>query len=714
MALSYRYLRLRLRDAGLLPTTKVALVAWYLLGLDLLLFVLRKTFDLLKLPYGDSLGGWVSFLSFLVSVCFLILAFRWIKAKALWRLRNRLIVTYVFMGFIPLVLLVALAFGSFYLFAGQFATFIVTTGMNSELSSLSAANSAIARRLAAEIEREPAGWSASLGSLHQTDKHWANRQICVWLNQKMLLNSAPGDIAAPALELPPHLKSPFRGVVRDHDKLFLRVLETVPINQGNLTVLSSQPFDQLVQSLAVTLGEITVYEGLTLHKVDRTEPGPARGTQVLAGDNKKVVLDTSAAKLTFSSGTIPPPTRALDRGVLFATSVSVTDWDDGETANPIGITVQTRISKLYERLFAAQGDFAPTVEFFLLFAVIFFAIIELLAIWIGTQLTRTVTGAVAQLYEGTQHVNRGDFSHRIPVKSNDQVATLANSFNSMTASLEKLIEEQKQKQRLENELVIAQEVQAQLFPHEGIQLASLEVHGFFRPARTVSGDYYDFLTLDSDRLILAVGDISGKGISAALLMATIHSAVRAYSLQDIPVLREPAAVGAALGSDIMLASQLRSLDVSPGALLSLLNHQLYESTPPEKYATLFLGIYNGAERKLTYSNGGHLPPIIMSEDGSIRRLECGGTVVGLFDQRSYDEDSVELRRGEIFLAYTDGVTEPENEFGEFGEERLIGLLRENRELPLSRISEIVTAAVDDWIGANEQPDDVTLVLARAR
>ena len=696
----------------MLPTSKVALIAWYLLGLDLLLFLLQKVFGFFHLAYGDSLGGWVSFLSFLVIVLFSILAFRWIKAKALWRLRNRLIVTYVFIGFIPLVLLIALALGSFYLFAGQFATFIVTTGLNSELSSLSAANSTIARHLSSQIQREPAAWVASLETLHQTDKHWANRQICVWLNQKIVLNSSPTEIAAPIS--PSYLKSSFRGVVRDHDKLFLRVLETVPLKEGNLTVISSEPVDQLLQTLAANLGEITLYEGLTLHKVDRAEPGPVRGTQVLAGDNKKVVLDTSKAKLTFSSGTIPPPTRALDRDVLFVTSVSVMDWDDGETANPIGITVQTRISKLYERLFSAQGDFAPTVEFFLLFAVIFFAIIELLAIWIGTQLTRTVTGAVAQLYEGTQHVNRGDFSHRIPVKSNDQVATLANSFNSMTASLEKLIEEQKDKQRLENELVIAQEVQAQLFPQESVQLASLEVHGFFRPARTVSGDYYDFLTLDSDRLILAVGDVSGKGISAALLMATIHAAVRALSLQDVPVLREPAAVGAAVRPEVMLASGFRGVDMSPGALLSLLNHQLYESTPPEKYATLFLGIYNGVERKLTYSNGGHLPPIIMSEDGSIRRLECGGTVVGLFDQRSYNEASVELCRGEIFVGYTDGVTEPENDFGEFGEGRLIELLRENRDLPLTRISEIVTAAVDDWIGPNEQPDDVTLVLARAR
>jgi sigma-B regulation protein RsbU (phosphoserine phosphatase) len=710
----YHHLRLRLSRVGLWPASKLAMIACYLMGLDVLLFGLQKFFALLKVSYGDSLGGWVGFLDFVVTILFAILAFRWLKARMLWRLRNRLIVTYVFIGFIPLLLLVSLALGSFYLFAGQFATFIVTTGLNSELSSLSAANSTIARRLASETKRDPAEWTASLGSLHQSEKRWANRQLCVWLNQKMVFSSSPPELAAATPELPAHMESSFRGVVRDHDKLFLRVLETVPLNEGILTVVSSEPFGQLLQGLAAGLGEITLYEGLSLNKVDRTEPGPARGSQILAGDNKKVVLDTSKAKLVFSWGTIPPPTTALDRDVVFPASVPVTDWASGENTNPAGITVRTRISKLYERLFAAQGAFAPAVEFFLLFAVIVFALIELIAIWIGTELTRTVTGAVAQLYDGTIHINQGDFSHRIAVKSSDQVATLATSFNSMTASIQRLIEEQKQKQRLENELTIAKEVQEQLFPQGNVQLATLEVHGFFRPARTVSGDYYDFLTLDSDRLVLALGDISGKGISAALLMATIHSAVRAYSLQDIPILREPATIGATVGSGTVMAAPTRALDVSPGALLQLLNHQLYESTPPEKYATLFLGIYNGAERKFTYSNGGHLPPIIMSQDGSIRRLECGGTVVGLFEQASYEEESVELRRGEILLAYTDGVTEPENEFGEFGEQRLIDLVRENRDLPLPRITEIVTAAVDDWIGADEQPDDVTLVLARAR
>jgi len=300
------------------------------------------------------------------------------------------------------------------------------------------------------------------------------------------------------------------------------------------------------------------------------------------------------------------------------------------------------------------------------------------------------------------------------VKSNDQLAALANSFNSMTASIERLVLEQKEKQRLENELSIAQEVQAQLFPKEVTQLESLEVHGFCRPARTVSGDYYDFLKLESNKMILAVGDISGKGISAALMMATIHSAVRAYSIEGIPLLREPAAVGAGTARGMTSAADLAGAEVSPAVLLGLLNHQLYLTTPDAKYATLFLGVYDGATRRLTYANGGHLRPILISEDGSSHFLDCGGTVVGLLDNMDFPEATVQLRRGDLLITYTDGVTEPENDYGEFGEDRLIQIVRANRHMPLERITALVTAAVDDWIGEKEQPDDVTLVLLRAR
>ncbi len=682
MALPYRYLRLRLSEAGLLPTSKLAFITWYLFGLDLGLFGMQELFAFFRRSYGQGLSGWVTFLSFVVAVLFLILAVRWVRAKMLWRLRNRLIVTYVFFGLIPVVLLVALAIGSFYLFAGQFAAFVVTTGLNSELQTLDAANSALAHGIATRMERGVNPEAALIDGLRHSEKAWAVRHVHIWLDGKIVLNSSPLGTESAQPVWPANPQESFSGVMRDRDKLYLRAAKTIPVNSGKLTVISGEPLDQrLLQGLANDLGEITLYQGVVP---------------------------------IYSAGSVPPAENGVDLQVTFPTSVKVINWMNGDASNPATFTVRTRVSKLRARLFEATGDFASTVEFVLLCVAIFFAVIEIVALWIGTRLTRTVTGAVAQLYEATTHINRGDLGHRIPVRSTDQLSALANSFNSMTASLEQLIEEQKQKQRLENELMIAQEVQEQLYPRHISQLASLEVHGFCRPARTVSGDYYDFLKVDSEKLLLAVGDISGKGISAALLMATIHSAVRAYSLEGVPILQEAVAVGAGLGSGAMLGTRRQGAEVSPGNLLALLNHQLYQSTPMEKYATLFLGVYDGEDRKLTYSNGGHLPPLILGEDGSLRRLDQGGTVIGLFDNCSYEESSVQLRRGEIFLAYSDGVTEPENDFGEFGEQRLIELVQENRDLPLARITEIVTAAVEDWIGANEQPDDVTLVLARAR
>jgi len=153
---------------------------------------------------------------------------------------------------------------------------------------------------------------------------------------------------------------------------------------------------------------------------------------------------------------------------------------------------------------------------------------------------------------------------------------------------------------------------------------------------------------------------------------------------------------------------------SASQVLWLLNRQLYKSTPPEKYATLFLGFYDGNSHQLSYSNAGHLPPLILCNNGSIQRLDQGGTVVGLFHDVHYDEAIVEFQPGDIFVAFSDGITEPENEFGEFGEERLIETIAANRHLPLERIADQVITTVQDWIGPAEQPDDITLVLARAR
>ncbi|HTR66134.1 MAG TPA: SpoIIE family protein phosphatase [Terriglobales bacterium] len=712
MEWSYRYLHFRLKKAGWLPTTRVARTATLLLGLDLLLVAIRGVMALFRVSYGKYLGGWISFLTFAVCVLLLVLAYRWLKAKLLWRLRNRLIVTYMFIGVIPVMLLMAMAFITIYLFAGQFANFVVTSDLNSRLRSLDAANTAFAHELATRLERGEALTAESLQGLNRRDSTWAARQVIAWRNGKPL-PLGNNEKEAAAFALPSSTDPRFSAITRDGGLLYLRAVTTVATGPQKLTVISSEPLNRdLMEQVAKDLGEITLYTSSFEAKPNQGENAAANQE---SADKSGAGNPGTGLKPIFVAGVLPPADGFFDRAITFGTPVDVMDWA-GPRQNAAGVLVrvETRPSVLYARLFAL-ADFARGIEIVLAFVAAVFAVIELLALLIGTRLTRTVTRSVAQLYVATQHINRADFSHRIPVKSRDQLATLAESFNSMAASLEKLLAEQKEKQRLENELIIAQEVQAQLFPREISQLPTLEVHGFCRPARTVSGDYYDFVTVDSSRMIVAVGDVSGKGISAALLMATIHSAVRAYSLEGIPILREPVAAGGGNGGSLLLASPgLRGVEVSPSALLTLLNHQLFATTPPEKYATMFLGFYDGQDRRLTYTNGGHLPPIILNVDGSLRRLDQGGTVVGLFSDVEYEEASVQLHGGEIFLAYSDGITEPENDFGEFGEQRLIDLVQENRDLPLAQISDIVTAAVDDWIGAGEQPDDVTLVLARAR
>jgi sigma-B regulation protein RsbU (phosphoserine phosphatase) len=745
MRKSYLELRGRMLAAGVWPRGWVARGACYSLALAVVFFALQMLLKLLAPKWSDSLGGWVKFLLFDAALLFSIAAFRSLRRRILWRLRNRLIVTYVFIGVIPAALLVVMALITIYLFAGQFASFVVTSEINAQLRSMQAANAAVSNDLGTRLEKSELPTPEFLAGLRKRDRSWGRRQVHAWYGAKLLPLNGAAQTAS--VSFPDFLNKddnayakairegePFKEIVRDQGVLYLRATSAFAVGPDKLIVVTSEPLDKdLVTAIAANLGEITLY---TVSAPDdkrknsvSTEAGSNTGSSV-SGDNSKkkefvfsdskqgvsLKSDDQELRPSYSVGTLDAPAGFMDREITFATPLPVVDWKTGEREHVGALLVQvrTRPSVLYTHLFAALGDIARGVEYLLLAILIVFGIIELVALIIGTRMTRTMTGAVAQLYDATKHVDRGDFSHRIPVKSADQLAQLSLSFNSMTESIEKLILEQKEKQRLEGELAIAQEVQAQLFPRQVSELESLEVHGFCRPARTVSGDYYDFLTASSHKLILAVGDISGKGISAALLMATIHSAVRAYSVESLPQMREPVAVGAVAGAGRIMAAWPEGIEISPGALLGLLNHQLYESTPPEKYATLFLGIYDGHSHRLTYSNGGHLPPILIARDGAVRRLEAGGTVVGLFENVTYDEGAVEMHPGEIFLAYSDGVTEPENEYGEFGEERLIELVSTNRSLPLVQISQAVTSAVDDWIGDNEQPDDITLVLARAR
>ncbi|HEX2061553.1 MAG TPA: PP2C family protein-serine/threonine phosphatase, partial [Thermoanaerobaculia bacterium] len=241
----------------------------------------------------------------------------------------------------------------------------------------------------------------------------------------------------------------------------------------------------------------------------------------------------------------------------------------------------------------------------------------------------------------------------------------------------------------------------QLYPRAIPELPSLRLIGMCDPARMVSGDYYDYQQLGPDRVAIAIGDVAGKGISAALLMATVQSSFRTQ-------LRGSIEMAAAAGDAISKAT------VSTSSVVSHLNQQLFADTSPEKFATFFLGVYDEPSGALTYTNAGHLPPILIHR-GEALKLEVNGMVVGAFPFAQYGESSVVLTGGDLLVFYTDGITEPENEYGEmFGEQRLIDLVQKNSHLDDSEIISILTQAVRQWTGSDELQDDMTLLLARRR
>ena len=407
-------------------------------------------------------------------------------------------------------------------------------------------------------------------------------------------------------------------------------------------------------------------------------------------------------------GILPGGTNPFDIPVSFFAPMASTDWNTGKVHQSY-LDVTSRPTLLYHLLFSTSLRIGTILLDSLIGIGILFVLLELLACIMALRLNQTITESVSHLYDGTLAVDAGRLQHRIPVHRSDQLSDLSRSFNTMTSSLERLLEEQREKERLQGELEIAQEVQANLFPRSRADLPSLEVYGVCQPARTVSGDYYDFLVAGRNELSIALGDISGKGISAALLMASLHSAVRAYRFagadwETLHAAEHPDAVPQPLS--VTLAS--------PGQVLGLLNRHLYRSTQPEKYATLFLAFYDGDTGTLTYSNGGQLPPLLLRTSGEITRLDCGGTVVGLMDHMRYEQGIETMHTGDILVAYSDGVTEPENDFGDFGEERLVSIVNRHRNEPLEAISAEVLRALRDWIGDAEQPDDITLVLARQR
>jgi sigma-B regulation protein RsbU (phosphoserine phosphatase) len=358
-----------------------------------------------------------------------------------------------------------------------------------------------------------------------------------------------------------------------------------------------------------------------------------------------------------------------------------------------------------------------------------FLFLELMALLSAGWMTRAVTGTVHKLYRATEFIKRGDFSHRIRTRSRDQLGELAHAYNDMSSDIETLLAERVEHERLKREVEIAHEVQAQLFPRSTPALQTARITGECRAALGVAGDYYDFIEVAPRLVVFTLGDVSGKGLSASLVMSNLQAALRAQVGIISERLRraghsaslaggQTAAVAAA--ADVVQSLEMPCDGTGFGAhrdvsdMAGNINAQLCRATDANRFATLFLALYDDRARTLRYTNAGHNAPLLVRADGSVERLWAGGTVLGAFDSAKFEEAQTTLGEGDLLVVYSDGLTEAQNPAGEeYGEQRLAEFIASDRTDTAENIRRRIFDEVDHWTGSAERGDDQTLVILKS-
>jgi sigma-B regulation protein RsbU (phosphoserine phosphatase) len=624
--------------------------------------------------HEPPLAGLVTFFFFLSLGYAVIRIGGWTRTRLLWSLRNRLIIAYLFIAVVPVVMLLVLSGLSADILYRQLGGYLLVQEVQDHIEEVADAADVVA---------------AGAGMLEPST-------IAGPRTAKAFPSSLETQIAAiedrvPQIEFDLHsdgalLKQEsakatgrFKGLVQSNDTLWI----VGEVKRNNAVVMARLPVTSaLLERCATFLGPIQV-----------VMTRPAR-----AADPSQSVLDLGGGEYFRYAPRIETHTRKLPAASAWfdfevdGISKMSSRLEDPKThalsESPVFLSYSARVRSLNSHLFTSLGDLGD-IYIQLFFAVLLvFIVLEAGSLVTGVVLTRTITRSVGDLYVATQYVRAGDFSHRIRVERADQLGALGESFNAMSSSIDSLVEEQRKRQRLENEVSIAQEVQSQLFPRNLPVIAGIQLGAYCKPARGVSGDYYDFLPLGSTRLGIALADISGKGISAALLMASVQAALRSQLL---------------LNPDAT---------TSAAEVVSRINRHLFLNTSEDRFATFFFAIYDSATRILRYTNAGHCAPMLISGE-KIVRLETGGIVVGVFEDAKYEEGVVEVAPDSVLVVYSDGLIEPENVYGEeFGTTRLENVALRNRRSSADGLVAALLVAAEEWAGTAEQADDMTVIVAR--
>lgn len=623
-------------------------------------------------------GVMLSFLKFLALLAGSYLVLRlmaWGRTRLLWRLRNRLMVAYLFIAVVPVLLLVILAARSAQILYSQLAAYLLMQDVERRIFLVSD----IAQHIvAAQAARLPGVSNEAFEALLAAEAHAVHDRELPGLSIGFTSDATLLGKLAPGKEL-------FAGLLQQGEKLWITDMRVVPgYRTPRFVELKVEVTPWFLATLAPDLGAIQ------FNLMRRIEDGTRNGVVYSTGGRDYEVTNRIVAQ----NRALQPATSWIDTPV---TVDVVSRFDSSFIGNegqvdplrPVLAVFNARPSRLNAPIFASLGELKETYLIAFILVVIVFVVIEIAAFVTGVILTRQITKAINDLYLATQFVQAGDWAYRVRVERRDQLGALATSFNKMTASIGSLMQEQAQRQRLESEISIAREVQEHLLPRKLPTVPGVELAGVWRAARSVSGDYYDFIQLGPTQLALAIGDISGKGISAALLMASLQAALRSQTLVD----------GGGEATNV-------------AKLVGRLNALLTRNTSDDRFATFFIAVYDSATRHLRYTNAGHLPALLISKDSAVH-LGKGGMVLGVLEDCSFEEDTVVVPPDSLLIAYSDGLVEPENVYGEeFGIRRLEEAATRVQSAAPRTVADSLMKTVEEWSGTPEQADDMTVLVAR--
>ncbi len=626
----------------------------------------------------DLTNGLASFLRFLAVVAAVYVLFRlvgWWRTRLLWSLRNRLIVAYLFIAVVPVLLLLTLAIFSGMLLYTQLGGYLLYEDMHQRIQMLSDGSDQIAAALSSVTPemRTDVAERVVAAQEHKVYDQALPGLIVEFSNDASLLEKVSG---------PPY--DHFSGLIQQDGKLSLYGIRVVETSGGTRVVTLRVPVTpEFLATLALDVGAIHV------DILERYGGGSRTSVIYPLSDGEYQALRSISARNRFTQ----EAQRWLDpvvNGISKFEAIHLRA--DGRVGRswPVIARFSARPSRLNARIFSSVGELGRLYVIGFTVVAAIFLLLEVAALITGIVMTRRITKAVSDLYEATQYVKTGDWTHRVRIERRDQLGVLGESFNDMTGSISGLLEESKKRQRLENELSIASEVQNQLFPQKVPSVAGVELEAICKAARTVSGDYYDFIQLSPTHLAIALADISGKGISAALLMASLQAALRSQLL--------------AVGSEKM----------STAELVAILNVHMVRNTADDRFATFFIAVYDSATRTLRYTNAGHLPGFLIV-NGTAKHLDKGGMVLGVVEDYVYEEDSVAVPPDAMLVQYSDGLVEPENVYGEeFGIRRLQEAAVRMQGSAPSAVGQSLMMAAEEWAGTPEQADDMTVIVARLR